>query len=220
MVPPRPSSLEVSHVSLSSSLVLCTASLSVVSCDSPGGWSPSLDLPLLRTFLPSPASGPGEVGGRPCQHVCGPVPSAPCTPCPPVFFSCSVLPSSPGPLAWEGPFLPARPPPLWPRAPEPLLSPHHRSRPSWRPEARGAASSSASGALAVAPSPLLEVFAQNFILESVFLILHTSPKLLQPFPRRSPAVQSVPRAVLFTRPEKGAGWEGLRGCWVFHSINW
>lgn len=57
----------------------------------------------------------------------------------------------------------------------------------------------------VALSPLLEVFAQNFILESVFLILHTSPRLLQPFPQRSPAVQSVSRAVLLTGRREGQG---------------
>lgn len=72
---------------------------------------------------------------------------------------------------------------------------------------------------AVAPSPLLEVFAQNFPLKSVFLILHTSPKLLQPFPRLSPPSGASPGPCCSLRPREG-GAGGPSGCWIFHSINW
>lgn len=229
------------RVSLSGSLVVRPASLSVVPCDSPGRWSLSLGLPLLMALLPSllphtPSTPPPlpatlhperwEAAPSNVSSV-APVPAAPCSPCPSVFFRRSVFPSSPGALAWTGPVLLAKPPSLHGlRGPEPL-SPHHRPWPSRGDAERvGGAPAAALPArqrlrsFAVALSPLLEVFAQNFILKSVFLILHTSPKLLQPFPRLSPAVQSVPGAVLLTQPEGGAGWEGLRGCWIFHSINW
>lgn len=181
-------------------------------------------LPLLRTFLPSPASGPGEVGGRPCQHVCGPVPSTPCTLCPPVFFPCAVLPFSPGPLAWAGPFLPARPPPLWPRAPVPLLSPHHRPWPSWRPEAHGPElrPQPASGSPPELRGPLTP--SRSFCTELHFgKCFSHSPYLPQTPPALPPAQPCRPERLQGCAahwPERGAGWEGLRGCWVFHSINW
>ena len=105
MVPPRPGPLEVSHVSLSSSLVLCTAGLSVVSVTHWGaGPCPRISAarpPPIEDFPPWPClRPPGRWEADPAntsaaQSLLLPAPR--------------VLPSSPGPLAWAGPVLPGLP---------------------------------------------------------------------------------------------------------------